>query len=1164
MALQFILGTPGSGKSRCLFQKIIEESMQHPEQNFLIIVPEQFSMQTQTELVRLHPRGGILNIDVLSLNRLAYRIFDEIGADTRELLEESGKSIVLRRISLEKKKEMPYLGRHLKQPGSISEIKSVLSELMQYAVTPEALLTGSASVSPELRIKLQDIAALLSDYRAYCREHFMNAEEVPTYLARLIGRSAFLRNCTVAFDGFTGCTPVQLPVLRELLTHARNVYVTAAIDRTWAKGPGRDSDLYLMSRAVMRSLEDLAAEVRIPVLPPVFIEDGPESRLARSPELRFLEKHIFRNRRALYEGKADAIRIASAENPHEEVRSAARRIRRMIREKGFRYRDIAVIAGDLASYGDLIRRIFPEYGIPFFVDEKRTVLHHPYIEFLRAAMQIITEGWSAGAVFRLLRTGLTDLEQEAVDRLENYVLALGIRSRAKWSETWTLHYKGQDEKEFLLLNGLREQVLALLAPVHDAFTAPGSTASDKTKALYLLSVGCDVQIKLAAEEEKLREDGQLSLAGEYAQIYAIVMRLFDKMADILGEHVISARDYRALFESALTETRIGIIPPTGDQVTIGDVERSRLGEIKALLFIGVNDGVVPHPARTNGILTEADRTVLESLGIRLAPLPPEELLQQRFYLYLALTKPSEALFLSCSRTDPNGAALKPSFLLRTVSRLFPHLETEHEGKTSVREIETPLDGLHELPLILAETLSEDERTDYLELYRSLVLHDPDNPGCAMLAEAASARKPADHIGEKNALALYGTSLKGSVTRLERFASCAFSHFAAYGLRLSERAEFTYSGMDRGNVLHEALENYACKVRQSGRLWQDLPSEERELLADTCIENAAATYSGRLLHDSAGMEYELVRLKRMMRRTVEVLTLQLSHGDFIPSGFEVDFRENDFLSLEEQDPSRRISMILNGKIDRIDICETDSSVLVKIIDYKSGTTAFDLSQVYYGLQLQLVLYLRAAMNLSHRRTGKTPRPAGIFYYNIDDPVIETDPDAAEEEKLAALMEKLKPNGILSGEREVLSRLDRELYEGKSRSVVIPAALTKKEVPTAASSTIPPESFDLLMRFAAKKAAEIACGIMSGKSDADPYRMKNGSACDYCPYLSVCGLDRRIPGYHFRDLEKQKNDDIWQAMEAVLNAGAASVPEDHTTENTVDPEAEGKEENHAVDR
>ena len=512
MALQFILGTPGSGKSRCLFERIIRESMEHPEQNFLVIVPEQFSLQTQAELVRLHPRGGILNIDVLSLGRLAWRIFDETGADTRELLEESGKSIVLRRISLEKKKEMPYLGRHLKQPGSIAGIKSVLSELMQYDVSPEALVAGSSSVTPELRVKLQDIAALLTDYRAYCREHFMNAEEVPAYLARQIGRSAFLRGCTVAFDGFTGFTPVQLPVLRELLVHAKNVYVTAVSDHApfgtgfpvrggKAGAAAGESDLFTMTKDMMRSLGELADEVHVPILPPVFTEDGPDSRLAHSPELRFLERHLFRPRHAVYEPEPENIHLYSLATPQEEVRAAARAIRRLLREKGLRYRDIAVVAGDLPSYGDLIRRIFPEYGISFFVDEKRNASHHPYIEFLRAALQIITEGWSGAAIFRLLRTGLTDFAADDIDRLENYVIALGIRTRAKWTASWTMLYKGQDERELPALNVLREQVVALLAPVHDAFTASGSTASEKTKALYLLSVTCRVQEKLIESYE---------------------------------------------------------------------------------------------------------------------------------------------------------------------------------------------------------------------------------------------------------------------------------------------------------------------------------------------------------------------------------------------------------------------------------------------------------------------------------------------------------------------------------------------------------------------------------------------------------------------------------------------------------------------------------------
>ena len=1135
MALQFILGTPGSGKSRCLFQKIIEESLQHPEQNFLLIVPEQFSMQTQTELVRLHPRGGILNIDVLSLNRLAYRIFDETGADIHELLEESGKSIVLRRISLEKKKEMPYLGRHLRKPGSIAEIKSVLSELMQYDVSPEALTAGSASVSPELRLKLQDIAQLLSDYRAYCREHFMNAEEVPSYLARQIGCSRFLKNCTVAFDGFTGFTPVQLPVLRELLLYAKNVYVTAVIDRTYAQAPSGEPDLFFMSRVMLRSLYNLADEAGVRVMPPVFIEDGPASRLAASPELRFLENSLFRRKKTAYTKMPESVRISSYENPHAEIRSAARQIRRLIREKGFRYRDIAVIAGDLASYGDLIRRIFPEYGIPFFVDEKRNALHQPYVEFLRAALQISAEGWMPGAVFRLLRTGLTDLARDDIDILENYVLALGIRTRTKWSGTWTLHYKGQDEKELLKLNALREEVCALLAPFCDAFNASGSTVSDKTKALYLLSAACRVQEKLAMEEEHLREEGQLPLAGEYAQIYAIVMRLFDKIADVLGAHVLSASDYRALFESALTETRIGIAPPTGDAVVIGDVERSRLGGIRILLFVGINDGLVPHPVRQNGILTEADRTALDALGIRLSPPPPEELLQQRFYLYLALTKPSESLFLSYARTDEGGAALKPSFLLRTVNRVFPQLSVRHIYGTPLAEIETPLDGLHELPLVLQETLPEGAENGYLELCRTLLLNDPEDPRYSLLTEAAAARKPSDALTRETASALYGTVLHGSVTRLEKFAACAFSHFASYGLRLAEREEFSYSGMDRGNVLHEALEEYALKVRTSGRLWQDLSEQERNALADRCIDHAAATYSGRLLHDSASSEFEIERLKRMMRRTVGILTLQLSHGDFVPSGFEVDFRETDILPVHGPDPLRSFSMILRGKIDRIDICEADGGVLVKIIDYKSGTTRFDLFRLYHGLQIQLILYLKAALALTERRTGRHARPAGVFYYNVDDPVIEVDPDADEEAKRQAMMEKLKPNGILSDEKDILSHLDRDLFTEYRKSPVIPASFSTKGLPLKESGTVPEDRFGVLMRFAERKAAEIACSILSGKADADPVRTAQNTACDYCPYLSVCGLDRRIPGYRYRDLAKADKEALWDAILRIEGMG-----------------------------
>ena len=1141
--LQFILGSPGSGKSHFLYQRIIDESIRHPEQNFLILVPEQFSLAAQAELVREHPRGGVLNIDVLSLNRLAYRIFDETGTSRHELLEESGKSIVLRRISLENKKEMPYLSRQLTRPGSIAAVKSVLSELMQYNVTEEKLLATVPSATPELQQKLTDIASLLTEYKEYCRAHFMNAEEVPLYLAQKIPASSFLRNCTVALDGFTGFTPSQLPVIRELLLTAKNVYITAVTDRSCMRPDVDRPELFRMTSTMIRQVTRLAEEHHVPAKEPVFLENGPEGRLAASPALTHLEAHVFRSpgkRSADFRG----ILLQSRENPAEEVRAAARMIRKRIRQDGLRFRDIALISGDLPLYGDLVRRIFPEYDIPFFIDEKRTLLTHPYTEFLRAALQLFTEGWSADAMFRLLRTGLTDLPSEGIDELENYVLACGIRSKKRWCEPWRGDYQGFDNTRLPAVNTLRESAASLLAPMHEAFTGKDATAKEKTKVLYEMSAACHVQEKLKAEEDALRERGEMALSLEYAQIYGIVMRLFDKMADILGDYTLSAKDYRALFEAALSETRIGITPPTGDQVMVGDVERSRLTNIRSLLFLGANDGLIPHPPAENAILTEADKTALMDCGIELAPLPEDDFLRQRFYLYLALTKPSETLTVSYARTDMNGAAQKPSFLVREVSRLFSGLSVTHEQEEAPDDIETPADGLHKMPSLFVKPLSPNEKQAYFELYRTLLLYDPDDLRIRMIPEAAGLTAHPEQLDEKTALSLYGRTLRNSVTRLEQFAACAFRHFASFGLRLRERQVFSYSGIDRGNILHKALEDYAGEIRKSGRLWQEVPVEERDALADRCLENTAAVYNGRLLHDTASSEYEIVRLKRMMRRTVQILTEQLSRGDFVPSGFEVQFRETEELPLSGFDPSGTVSMVLNGKIDRIDICETDGAVLVKIIDYKSGVMKYDLFRIYEGLQLQLLTYLDAALTLVRKSTGRAVRPAGIFYYSIDDPVVKADPAAPAEEKEEAILSALMPSGIVSGEGDVLPHLDKGLGRDYAKSSVIPVSLNKNGSVSSSSPVVPEEDFAYLRSFARKKAAAIACSILKGEASVAPYRDGNKTACDLCPFISVCGLDRRIPGSGYRDLERIPDDELMSLIASygkeendVLDKGSA---------------------------
>ena len=1121
MALRLITGPAGSGKSFRLMQRIIGESVAHPERNYLLIVPEQYSLHTQSELIRLHPRHGLLNIDVLSLHKLALRTFAETGFRTSELLEESGKSIVLRRIALSIKDALPYLGTRLSRPGQITEVKSLISELMQYAVSPDMLSMTADALPPGLSGKITDIAALFREYESFCEQNYMNAEEMPLHLARMIPYAPSLKNTTAAFDGFTGFTPVQLPAVRALMSNCRDVYVTAALD--WADSSG----LFSMSRTMIASLKKIAAETGTPVLPEETVLRDAPGRHAGNESLSFLERHLFRGKRAVYSGTPDSIRMSVYASPETEVRAAARKIRALMRTEGLRCRDFAVITGDLARYGDLVRRIFPSLDIPFFVDEKRTILHHPYTEFLRAAMQTAVSGWTAAALVRLLRTGLLPVSADETDRLENYAIALGLKRRQQYEEPFTMCYYGQDPAELVLLNDVRERILSILLPFSSLFQKRGGNAREKTEALYRLSVSCGIQQKLMDESERFRKAGDAALSREYRQIYGLVIQLFDKIVNVLGGHPVSAADYTAMFETALTESRIGIIPPSGDEVMICDAQRSRIGDIRVLFFLGMNEGVIPQNTEKTGLLTETDRTLLTQCGITLSPDAKEEAANQLFYLYLSLTKPRDMLYLSCASMSAGSEILHPSPVLGMISGLFPALAPVPEDGTAFDSAQTAEDALSSLPYALHDQPDTTSSLKAAAAYLALRIAAPDDPRPKDLLRAASSARPHDSLTDAVAAVLYGTHLSGSASRLEKYASCAFAHFAQYGLRLRERAEYTYSGIDRGNVLHEALASFAEKVTSEGRRIQDLDVPERDALCRRCVEEAVSMYGNLLFFDSARLVYETDRLIRLMKRTVWALARQLSAGDFSPSGFEVSFQKADGLQSQYFRLGGNADLSLTGRIDRIDLCKDGPAVYVNIYDYKTGPSSFSLSELYAGTQLQLPLYLSAALTIAEKQTGLIPVPSGLFYYPVTDPVIlETDIKEGYSAEDSLLLVH-RPSGIVTDDPAIIGHIDRGLGRDYSESPVIPLGLKKDRKPTARSKTASSEDFHTMTRYAAHLAARFGREILSGSVAAEPIRTGTKSACDYCPYKDICGF-RREDSSHFRTLEKEDREALFAKM------------------------------------
>ena len=1143
MSLQFIMGNSGSGKTHFLYQKVIEESKKHPDQNYMVIVPEQFTMQTQKDLVMLHPDKGIMNIDVLSFRRLAHRIFEEVGADHRIVLTETGKNLMLRKVAIEQQGKLQVLGQRMNKPGYISEVKSVLSELMQYEITDFELQEMIRFVEnrPLLHAKLKDIQIHYNAFLEYQREKFMKPEELLDVLCSVAGRSQLLRGSVLALDGFAGFTPAQLKVLEELLSICANIWITVTIDgRENIYGEIQEHELFAPSKKLIKSVSE-AARRRSSIDEPVILGKDCLPRFSGKRELCHLEQNLFRKKYSVYRYKEESQKNPAAKsqedaqlsfhtciNPAEEVHFAARTICRLVRDENLRYRDIAVITGNMSAYGHYVKKIFPMYEIPAFLDETRHILLNPCLEFVRGALQAVQNDLSYETVFRLLRTGMTGISMEAVDRLENYVLAAGIRGRSKWGKEWTYLPGRMTPEELQQCNEYRAQAAERMLPFAEKMSRKEQPLLYYAQTLFELLEDCGIQQQLKDRELMLLQEGAREEAREYAQIYSILIALLDEMVELLGDEVVSLREFAEILDAGFDDASVGIIPPGIDQVQVGDIERSRLAHIKVLFFLGLNDGWVPARGDGGGIVSDMEREVLGQTGIELAPSVRENSYIQRFYLYQNLTKPSQRLYLSWCASSGDGSAMRPSYLAALLQKMFPQIPviSEKLSGTDICQITSKKNGLLYLTKGLHDLRSGEEDPAWMELYRSYLQDEEYSDRVRTLVQAAFLRGMKGRLSYQTSKELYGEVMVNSVTRLEQFAACAFAHFAMYGLHLSERELYGVKAADLGIIFHRALELFSRRLQAQKIAWNEISQEEQARLIDECVEEISAEYGDGILHGSAREEYTITRIKRILRRTVWTLHRQLLAGEFKPVGFEVSFAEAGNLESVNVRFGKNGRIRLQGRIDRVDTADTSDCVYVKIVDYKSGNTKFDPVSLYYGLQLQLVVYLNAALEMERRlHADKKVVPAGIFYYHLDDPVLDKAAEDSPEKIQEKLLKKLRPDGVLNGDMTVLRLLDREIG---ADSLVIPAGLKKDGSIKAASSIVSTEQFEQVSKFASYKMKRMAKEIADGVIAAEPFADRQHTACDYCIYSDVCGFDRKIPGMSQKRMMDFSKKEIWEKI------------------------------------
>ena len=1186
--LRFVFGASGVGKSYHIRQEIIDRSINEPERNFLIVVPDQFTMQTQLDIVKQHPMNGIMNIDVVSFSRLSHRIFEEVGQDHEKVLDDMGKSLVLRHVAENIREKLPVIGGSMHKMGYIDEVKSTISEFMQYSIEPEMLddIIGACEGKGALKSKLLDLKLLYSEFKKYIKGNYIAQEELLDVLCRAIPSSKLIRDSVIAFDGFTGFTPVQYKVISQLLRYSMEVIFSFTIgqgENPFIYDRNAEQDLFLLTKKTAHDLLRLEYENEKyddPAAVPDFerwseyyikekyiVLNGNEfGRHANNPELAFLEKRLFRYGNEKYEDVSGKIGIFEADTVTEEVQMALARIRSLIREdKTLHYRDFAIVCGGLERYEAVVSEEADKYGIPVYLDQTGKVKLNPLIEAIRSALLTVNSHYSFEAVFHYLRSGLSPLSSNEADKLENYVRAMGIRGNKGWNNPFDRIPKQimrklkmselkdtendileKQKKQYLdEINALRERVVSSLAPL---FTAEGKSVLDYSRALYEFLTGLDARQRVDDYERYFHDQGDGIREKEYTVIFRKVIALLDQVTALMGDEKLTWKEYADILDVGFGDIEIGTIPQSVDRIVVGDIERTRLNEVKILFFLGVNDDLIPKSAGTGGIISDIERQYLaESLtDIELAPTPRQQMYIQRLYLYMNLTKPSDRLYLSYAHIDPDGKSIRPAYLIGKVKALFPGVSIQrYDGRADGEIIETPQNGMDYVAAHIQDYsrgyLDSHEEESFSALFHSLMEAEGYRDRLMKMVYAAGSGYMHKPLSEAVASMLYGNFLVNSVSRLEKFAGCSYAHFLQYGLRLDEREEFTFDQTDLGTVFHGALETFSRKLEEENLTWTTFDKEQGERIMDEALKEFTADYNGNILESSKRSEYLMQRIRRILFRSVDTLQYQLSKGSFMPKSMETSFDEaGDIdainIGLSEDERGRILKkMKLTGRIDRIDTYEDADHVYLKIIDFKSGNKKFKLCSLYYGLQLQLVMYMNVARSMAEAGSrNKEVIPAAILYYHLTDPVLDgqnVSQDQTDEDINLMIRQQLRTRGLVREDRSVVDLLDKEAGQA---SDVIPVKFNKDGAfSRSGSDVMSADDFEEVSKYVNHLIKKSGKSIIEGDIAVNPYSQGTRTACEYCNFKSVCGFDTSIPGYEMRELKSKKDDEVLELIRHELN-------------------------------
>jgi len=1196
MGFRFVFGRAGSGKSTLCLEEIRTELRREPAgAPFILLVPEQATYQMEVALANTPDLGGSLRAQVLSFRRLGWRVFSETGGGQKVLIGTIGKRMLLRRILLKHRLKLKAFARSATRPGMAEVLAQAIGEFKTYRVAPDDLRKVNTT-SSLLLDKLEDLSLIYEEFQAALGQGIRDPDDELSVLAEKIPSAPLIQGAKVWVDGFTGFTPQELEVLKIIVLIAKEVVITSPLDPTYLSeerfleaGTFRaGEELFAGPWKTYQDLQRIVLETGTHIHPPTILEG---SKRYKHPWLRHVEKyystyptvsygsvHSLDSSNSIDEGTqtdettAEGIQVISAVNRRAEVEGVARELRRLARDEGFCWNEMAVTSRDLTGYAELIAQVFTSYEVPHFLDYKRSVLHHPLIELLQSILEVAKSNWGYEPLFRCLKTDFFPLQRDAIDRLENYVLEHGVHGES-WTRnvTWRYHRQwtlGKDEEQRATelkfqteLNSSRQTVYDLIVPLTQGVLpksqSEASNVRTVTETIYNFLENLNIPQTLRKWSQKAQEEGNLSEARLHEQIWESVVQVLDEIVVGLGEENLELEDYALILSSGIEGIELGLIPPGLDQVLVGSLDRSRNPEVRVLFLLGANEGILPARPVSDGVLDADERVQLEKAGVALAPKGKSQTYEEQFFIYIALTRAVEKLVVSYPLTDEEGKGLTVSPVVTRLIHLFPTLSESFLGnQEDIHQISQP-DSTLQIYAQQLRTLRQGEPLSPLwQAAEKWLIEDPFRHNQARRLQASlSTQNQEGKLQRPLARRIYGKRLMASVSRLEQFAKCPFGHYARYGLKLRERSTYQLSSPNMGEFFHTLLHDFALQLQTRGLNWGKLTKEESWALISDLADQIAPNLQHEILLSNARYRYLTHKLKRTVHHAVRVLGEHARKGVFIPIQLEVGFGPQEKLPGVEIPLNEDDSLLLCGQIDRVDAAFLDGQVYLRILDYKSRELSLSLDSIYYGLNLQLLTYLNVALqgaevllntplvlpSLEESSTESTVSeiavgrenaflhkvPAGFLYFPVLEPQLEEKLPLSVEELEQHRVKAVKVSGYLLANPKVLEAMDSTFSIGHSE--LLGLKLKKDGTFKKGTNVLTEGQFSLLSDYLQQWFREKGEEILDGDISLSPYRRGKSTGCQYCAYKPVCHFDPYLPENQYRDLSALKPEEVWTRLD-----------------------------------